>query len=194
MPAYSYRALNSTGKTVKGVLEGDSERQIRSQLRTQKLKPLDVKSVIQKESANSTQTQSFFQRGKKLSVRDLSLVTRQLSSLVQSGLPLDETLQVAAKQARKESIKGILLQVRSRVLEGRSLAQALGENPRAFDHMYRAMVRAGESAGFLGQVLERLAEYTETSQHTKQKLQMAMIYPMVLLGVSITVISLPPNG
>jgi len=190
MPAYSYRALNSTGKTVKGVLEGDSERQIRSQLRTQKLKPLDVKSVIQKESANSTQTQSFFQRGKKLSVRDLSLVTRQLSSLVQSGLPLDETLQVAAKQARKESIKGILLQVRSRVLEGRSLAQALGENPRAFDHMYRAMVRAGESAGFLGQVLERLAEYTETSQHTKQKLQMAMIYPMVLLGVSITVISL----
>ncbi len=84
----------------------------------------------------------------------------------------------------------MLLQVRSKVLEGRSLAQALGENPKAFDHMYRAMVRAGESAGFLGRILEQLAEYTESSQHTKQKLQMAMIYPLVLLGVSFGVVGL----
>ncbi|GAB1258617.1 GspF family T2SS innner membrane protein variant XcpS [Aurantivibrio plasticivorans] len=192
MGAFSYKALDTAGKTVKGMVEGDSERQVRSQLRSQKLKPLTVKSVsgsVKENAANSTAKVSLFQRSARLSSKDLSLITRQLASLVQSGLPLDETLQVAAKQARKESIKALLLQVRSKVLEGRSLAQALGEHPRAFDHMYRAMVRAGESAGFLGKVLERLAEYTENSQHTKQKLQMAMIYPFVLLGVSFAVVT-----
>ncbi len=190
MGAFSYRALNPAGKTIKGVIEGDSERQVRGQLRSQQLKPLVIQSVSQKEAANSPSGKSFFGGGKKLSTRDLSLVTRQLASLVQSGLPLDETLQVAAKQSRKEKIKGILLDVRSGVVEGRSLAQSLGENPKAFDHMYRAMVRAGESAGFLGQVLERLAEYTETSQATKQRLQMALIYPVVLLCVSFGIVGL----
>ncbi|MGH1470440.1 MAG: type II secretion system inner membrane protein GspF [Cellvibrionaceae bacterium] len=191
MPAFSYRAINPVGKTVKGVLEGDTERQVRSQLRSQKLKPLEVHSVANKESAsNDSGSFLFFRRNKKLSSKDLSLVTRQIASLVQSGLPLDETLQIAAKQSRKQSTTGMLLQVRSKVLEGRSLAQALGENPKAFDHMYRAMVRAGESAGFLGKVLEQLAEYTESSQHTKQKMQMAMIYPLVLLGVSFAVVGL----
>lgn len=189
MAAFSYRALDASGKTVKGVLEGDSERQIRSQLRAQKLKPLSVQSVGQKEEGERTQPR-LFSRARRLNSKDLSLITRQLASLVQSGLPLDEALQVAARQSRKEGIKGLLLQVRSRVVEGRSLAQALGEHPRAFDHMYRAMVRAGESSGFLGQILERLAEYTETSQHTRQRLQMAMVYPFVLLGVSITVIAI----
>lgn len=189
MAAFSYRALDASGKTVKGVLEGDSERQIRSQLRAQKLKPLSVQSVGQKEEGERTRPR-LFSRARRLNSKDLSLITRQLASLVQSGLPLDEALQVAARQSRKEGIKGLLLQVRSRVVEGRSLAQALGEHPRAFDHMYRAMVRAGESSGFLGQILERLAEYTETSQHTRQRLQMAMVYPFVLLGVSITVIAI----
>lgn len=189
MAAFSYRALNPAGKTVKGVLEGDSERQVRTQLRAQQLKPLAIQSVARKEAADNAARPSLF-GSRRLSSKDLSLITRQLASLVQSGLPLDEALQVAARQSRKESIKGMLLQVRSRVVEGRSLAQALGEHPKAFDHMYRAMVRAGESAGFLGQVLERLADYTESSQHTRQRLQMAMVYPLVLLGVSFTVIGI----
>jgi general secretion pathway protein F len=190
MAAFSYRALNPAGKTVKGILEGDSERQIRLQLRARQLKPLVVHSVAHKESTSSGGRRGLLGGAKRLSSKDLSLITRQLASLVQSGLPLDETLQVAARQSRKESIKGLLLQVRSRVVEGRSLAQALGEHPKAFDHMYRAMVRAGESAGFLGQVLERLADHTESSQHTRQRLQMAMVYPLVLLGVSVTVIGI----
>lgn len=190
MAAFSYSALNPAGKTVKGVLEGDSERQIRGQLRSQQLKPLMVRSVAQKEAVEASSNRGFLSRSKRLSSKELSLITRQLASLVQSGLPLDETLQVAARQSRKESIKGLLLQVRSRVVEGRSLAQALSEHPKSFDHMYRAMVRAGESAGFLGQILERLADYTESSQHTKQRLQMAMVYPLVLLGVSVSVIGI----
>jgi len=190
MAAFSYRALNPAGKTIKGVLEGDSERQVRLQLRAQQLKPLAVRSVSEKNRAEASGGRRLFSGSRRLSSKDLSLITRQLASLVQSGLPLDESLQVAARQSRKESIKGMLLQIRSRVVEGRSLAQALGEHPRAFDNMYRAMVRAGESAGFLGRVLERLADYTESSQHTRQRLQMAMVYPVVLLGVSVTVIGI----
>ncbi len=186
MGAFSYRALDATGKTVKGTVEGDSERQVRVQLRSQQLRPLDVASVTKREKERSP----LFHRTKNISGRDITLITRQLASLVNSGLPLDESLKAAAKQHRKTHIKETLLHVRSKVLEGLPLAQALGENPKAFDDMYRALVRAGESAGYLGPVLERLADYTESSQHTRQKLKMAMIYPFVLLGVSVTVISL----
>jgi len=191
MGAYSYRALNETGKTVKGILEGDSERQVRGQLRAKKLKPLEVVSVSGKagrEAASSSGWRSRF--GGKINTRDLSLITRQLASLVKSGLPLDEALHATARQHSKPHIKQILLQVRTKVLEGLSLAQALGESPNAFDEMYRALVRAGESSGYLGPVLERLADYTQTSQQMQQRIKMAMIYPIVLLVISLSVIVL----
>ena len=187
MGAYSYRALNGVGKTVKGIVEGDSERQVRTHLRGQQLKPLAVEAVASRTATAKPGWKGF---QKSINHRDLSLVTRQLASLVASGLPLDEALQSAARQTRKAHIKETLLQVRSKVMEGLSLAQALGESPRSFDHMYRALVRAGESAGYLGPILEQLADYTETSQHTSQRLRMAMVYPFVLLGVSVAVIGL----
>lgn len=192
MGAYSYQALDANGKTVKGILEGDSERHVRSLLRQRQLKPLDVRSSSQKRKSAAGQAPAgrklFGGAGPKLSHKDIALVTRQLASLLQSGLPLDEVLQAAATQSRKPAIKSLLLQVRSRVLEGLSLGQAMAEAPRAFDTLYRAMVRAGESAGFLGPVLEQLAEYTESSQETRQKIQMAMMYPVVLLCVSMGVV------
>ena len=191
MGAYSYRALNETGKTVKGILEGDSERQIRSQLRAKKLKPLEVISVHGKQKTDDAGASlSGWRRrwNSRLSSRDLSLVTRQLASLVKSGLPLDEALHATAKQQQKPNVKQVMLQVRTKVLEGFSLAQALGENPVAFDEMYRALVRAGESSGYLGPVLERLADYTQSSQQVQQRLKMAMIYPVVLLFISFAVI------
>ncbi len=187
MGAYSYRALNELGKTVKGVLEGDSERQVRAQLRAQQLKPLDVTGISGQRSTKAADWKGW---QKSIGPRDLSLVTRQLASLVASGLPLDEALQSAAHQSRKSHITQILLQVRSKVLEGLSLAQALGESPRSFDRMYRALVRAGESAGYLGPVMEQLADYTESSQYASQRLKMAMIYPVVLLAVSVGVIGI----
>ena len=192
MGAYSYRALNQAGKTVKGVLEGDSERQIRSQLRSQQLKPIEVSSTsgVTKAANGGSSDRSWGRSKTRLGRSDLTLLTRQLASLVASGLPLDESLQTAARQNRKGNVKEVLLQVRSRVLEGLSLAQALGENPRTFNDMYRALVRAGESAGYLGPVLERLSDYTESSHHTSQRLRMAMIYPLVLLGVSVAVIGI----
>lgn len=193
MGAYSYKALNEEGKTVKGILEGDSERHIRTQLRTKKLKPLEVSSATGEApaatSGESFNLSSMFrQRAAKLSVRDLSLITRQLASLVKSGLPLDEALHATAKQSQKANVKRVVLQVRTRVLEGFSLAQAMGDNPAAFNDMYRALVRAGEGSGYLSPVLERLADYTQTSQQLQQRIKMAMIYPIVMLVVSLAVI------
>lgn len=189
MTAYRYQALNAAGKLIKGVLEGDSERQVRSQLRGQDMRPVEVA-----EANNTAQSGKsgwnlslFFSR---ISVSDLALITRQLATLVDANLPLDEALQAAAEQSRSSRIKGMLLQVRSRVAEGHTLAYAMGEFPSVFNEMYRAMVNAGEHAGYLGPVLQQLADYTEQRQYTGQKLQMAMIYPFILLGVAVAVVLL----
>lgn len=187
MTAYRYRALNNEGKLVKGVLEGDSERQVRSQLRSQSMRPVEV--VVANRQAATTKSRwrlPFLQS--RISAGDLAMLTRQLATLVQSNLPLDEALQAAAEQSRSSRIKGMLLQVRSRVAEGHTLAYAMAEFPLAFNEMYRAMVNAGEHAGYLGPVLEQLADYTEQRQYTGQKLQMAMIYPFILVGVAIAVV------
>ena len=191
MAAYKYRALDSDGKLIKGVLEGDSERQIRAQLRTKSLRPIEVTSAGRR-AANGTRADPGAKRGwfaPRLSASELALVTRQLATLVASSLPLDECLQAAAEQTRRASTKALLLQVRSKVAEGHTLAHAMGQFPQTFGDMYRAMVTAGEQAGQLGPVLEQLADYTENRQHTAQKLQMALIYPFVLIGVAIAVVS-----
>ncbi len=191
MAAYKYRALDSDGKLIKGVLEGDSERQIRAQLRSKSLRPIEVTSAGRRV-ANGTRADPGAKRGwftPRLSASELALVTRQLSTLVASALPLDECLQAAAEQTRRASTKALLLQVRSKVAEGHTLAHAMGQFPQTFGDMYRAMVTAGEQAGQLGPVLEQLADYTENRQHTAQKLQMALIYPFVLIGVAIAVVT-----
>lgn len=186
MAAFSYRAVDDQGKLVKGSIEGDSERQVRAQLRAQKLKPVSVESVQSKETQQQASDNRLF--APRLNTKDLTLLTRQMASLIQSGMPLVEALQGVAKQSRKQSMQALVLQIRSRVLEGLSFAQALAEHPRSFDSMYRAMVNAGEQAGFLGPVLDRLADYTETSQITRQKLVSAMVYPMVLMFVCVAIV------
>lgn len=185
MAAYSYRALDANGAIVRGVLQGDSERQVRVQLRSQSLKPLEVKVTSGDTAVGRFQWRS----GPRLTGNDLAIITRQLATLVQSGLPLTDALQASAKQCRKPKIQELLLQVRSRVQEGFSFANALGEAPRSFDQLYRATIKAGESAGYLGPILTRLAEYCESGQDTRQKLAMAMIYPAILVLVSVSVIA-----
>ncbi len=191
MAAFKYKALDTSGKVVKGVLEGDSERQIRAQLRTKSLRPIEVASAGRR-AANNASSEGGIRRGlfaPRLSASELALMTRQLATLVASALPLDECLQAAAEQTRKSSTKALLLQVRSKVAEGHTLAHAMAQFPQAFGDMYRAMVNAGEQAGQLGPVLEQLADHTENRQHTAQKLQMALIYPFVLIGVAIAVVT-----
>ena len=186
MTAYRYKALNPQGKIQKGIVEGDSERQVRVQLRGKSLRPVEVEVANRPGASRSGGRVSLLRA--RVSAGDLALLTRQLATLVPSNLPLDEALQAAAQQSRNARIKGMLLQVRSRVSEGHTLAYAMGEFPQVFSEMYRAMVNAGEHAGFLGPVLQQLADYTEQRQYTGQKLQMAMIYPFILIGVAIAVV------
>ena len=188
MPAFRYKALDAQGKLVKGMLEADAPRQVRSQLRAKQLKPVEVVEAggLRPQRAVPGRFQLFKPR---LGAAELSLVTRQLATLVASALPLDECLKAAAEQTRRSSTKALLLQVRSKVAEGYTLASAMGQFPQAFGEMYRAMVHAGEQAGQLAPVLEQLADYTESRQHTAQKLKMALIYPFVLVGVAVAVVT-----
>lgn len=188
MAAYSYQALDANGKKVKGVLEGDSPRHIRQLLREQGLKTLDVELSAESNVQKRQSTRWQFRRV-SLNVGELSLFTRQLATLVQSNLPIDEALKAVADQTSKQSIKSLVLEVRSKVVEGHTLAYALEEFPQVFTTMYIAMVKAGEHAGFLGVVLERLADYTESSQYTQQKIKMAMIYPIILVFIAFGAIT-----
>lgn len=186
MAAFTYRALNAESALVKGVIEGDSERQVRALLRAQSLKPLRVAASSDKHQSKRASWRHWY--APRMSRGEMALVTRQLATLVQSGLPLADALQSTARQARKPRIKSLLLQVRGRVVEGHTLAYALGEIPRSFNDMFRATVRAGERSGYLAPVLLQLADYSESSQHTQQKLRAAMIYPLVLVSVAVAVI------
>ena len=187
MAAFEYAALDTGGKERKGVIEGDSPRQIRQQLREQGLIPLSVEEVEKKESQqNKTFSFSFRQ---SISAADLALLTRQLATLSQSGLPLDEATSTVARQSEKPKVKRLMMGVRSKVMEGHSLAEGLGKFPHAFPELYRATVAAGEQSGHLDTVLERLADYTEARQQISQKLQMAMVYPVLLTVMSILIIA-----
>jgi general secretion pathway protein F len=184
MAAFSYIALDAQGKKVKGLLDADSERQVRGLLRLKDLKPVEVHATSRKTESKA----SWVTFARHWSVAELALVTRQLATLVQSNLPLAEALQAVAEQSSRPAIKSVLMSVRSRVNEGHSLAHAMGEHPAVFSDLYIGMVRAGEHAGFLGVVLDRLADYTEKTQHSSQQIKTALIYPVVLLLVSLAVI------
>jgi len=183
--AFEYKALNKQGKQLKGVLEADSSRQIRQQLREKGLMPVEVNQVASVTSKKSSKSFRY-----KISAAELALITRQLSTLVQSALPIEESLQAVAEQCEEAKVKSIVLAVRSRVVEGYSLADSMAEYPDIFEKLYTAMVAAGEKSGHLDTVLNRLADYTEQRQAMRSKLMQAMIYPVMLTVVAIGVISL----
>lgn len=183
MAAFLYQALDERGKQKKGVLEGDSARQIRAQLRDRGWTPLSVEATTQKEKS-----QSIFSRSPKISTADLALITRQLATLIQAGLPIDESLKALSEQTGKQKTKAMILAIRAKVLEGYTLAKALAEYPRAFPHLYRSTVAAGEHAGHLDTVLNRLADYTEARQASDQKIKLAAMYPIILTVVAIGIV------
>ena len=185
MGAYEYSALNAKGAEKKGIIEGESSRQVRQQLREQNLTPLRVVEVAQKEKQR--QTRQHFTRG--ISVTALALMTRQIATLVRSATPLAEALTTVARQTDKQRLKSLLMAVRGQVLEGHSLADGLAQFPHVFDELYVATVRAGEQSGHLDLVLERLADYTEMRQQTRQRVQLALLYPIILTLMAIGVVT-----
>jgi general secretion pathway protein F len=185
MGAFEYVAMDQAGKQAKGLLEGDTPKHVRQLLRDRKLLPVSVTEVAQKEARR----QKSFSFRKGISAAELALVTRQLASLSQSGMPLEESLLAVSQQNENPRTKSILLGVRAKVMEGYSLADGLGEFPQAFPELYRATVAAGEQSGHLDIVLERLADYTESRQQLRQNITNAMVYPSALIVMAIAIIS-----
>ncbi len=187
MAAFAYQALDASGRRKDGMIEADSPRQARQLLREQGLTPVELTEAIEKVK-QQTQRKSWLQP--RISTAELALLTRQLATLVAAAIPVEEALKAVAQQTEKEKISTLIAAVRSKVLEGHSLAEGMAAFPFVFDQLYRAMVAAGEKSGHLDTVLNRLADYTEQRQQLKNKLLQAMIYPIILTLVAISVIAI----
>jgi general secretion pathway protein F len=184
MPAFAYQALDETGKTQRGVLQGDTARAVRGSLRERGLSPLSVEEV---QEGESQQRGIFARRG--IGGIELALLTRQLATLIGAGLPIDEALGALTEQAENERQRRMTLALRARVMEGASLAQAMAEFPESFPEIFRATVGAGEQSGRLDSVLEKLADYAEARDALKQKIIAALAYPVLLAIVALSVVA-----
>ena len=189
MAAFDYQAVDSKGKTKKGVIEGDTPRQARALLRDQGLMPTEVTPTLAKTTTKSGKSTTRKDKG-KVSAAELALITRQLATLVESGLPLEESLMAVAEQGEKNRIKSMIMGVRTKVTEGYGLAESMGEYPKVFNHLYRAMVAAGEKSGHLDKVLNRLADYTEQREQMRSQLIQALVYPVIMTVVAVGVIAI----
>jgi len=188
MAAFEYTALDIAGKQKKGILEGDTPRQIRQILREKQLIPLEVEGVNKSAKQKKGEPKNALSRS-KISAADLALITRQIATLVKAAIPVEESIKAVAEQSEKRKQQTMLLGIRARVVEGHTLADALTEYPKVFSELYCSMVAAGEKSGHLELVLERLADYTESRQAISQKISGALVYPVILSVVSIAIVS-----
>lgn len=181
MPTWRYTAIDAAGRDQQGTLEADTPRHARALLRERALTALGVEEIAGRERAASP-----FRRG--LSADDLSLIIRQLATLVRAAIPVEQALAAVAEQAESPRAREVVQAVRARVLEGHSLADALGEFPHIFPEVQRATVAAGEQAGHLDVVLERLADHTETQQARRGSIATALYYPAFLVVTAMVVV------
>jgi len=180
MPAFKYNAQDPNGKLQKGIIEADSSRQARQKLRDKGFIVLNIDQSNKKNSEGKSKL--------SINTKDLALITRQLATLLQAGMPIEEVLAAVAEQTEPPKTKGLILSVRSKVLEGHSLAKSMGEFPEAFSELYCGTVAAGEKSGHLDVVLQRLADFTEKQLEMKLKVQQALIYPSVMVFVAIGIV------
>ncbi len=182
MPAYRYEAADAAGQLARGVIDADSPRHARGLLRDRGLAPLEV-SAVQDGAAGSGRS-----IGGRLSAADLSLATRQLASLLSARLPIEQALDAVVEQAERQSVRERFAAVRSEVVGGQTLAQALARQPRDFPEVYRALVSAGEQSGDLALVMSRLADYIESRTALAQRIGLAFTYPAIVTAVAMLVI------
>ncbi|MDA8363777.1 MAG: type II secretion system inner membrane protein GspF [Gammaproteobacteria bacterium] len=189
MAAFEYQALDAKGRAVKGVVEGDAERQVRAILRERGLTPMHVAAIraARSEAQTPGAARRLWRRG--ISGSELALLTRQFATLVHAGLTIEECLNALVEQTESARTRTVLAGVRGRVLEGQALARSMGDFPEAFPDIYRNMVDAGEQSGKLDEVLERLAGYTEERQALQNKVLLAFIYPALVTIVALSVVA-----
>lgn len=180
MPTYRYLALDLEGRRRRDVIQAENERHARELLSDRGLFARHLEEI---RGARQRR------RGQRLDAERLTLLTRQLATLIDAGIPIGQALEALASQADREAARALLLSLVNRVREGYSLADSLKAHPASFDRLYVALVAAGERAGQLPQVLERLADHLERSQRQRQKAKGALVYPLVLILVSVGVVS-----
>lgn len=185
MPIYSYKGLDKTGKEIKAVINAESDIQAKS-----KIKSLGVMLIDIKEKKSKSNSSLSIGTGKKVAITDLAMMTRQLATLVKAKIQIVEALAALQDQVDNDYLKIVLSEVKQDVNEGSSLAKAMGKHPQVFNNVYVNMVEAGEASGNLEIVLLRLADFTEAQMKLKSKIQGAMLYPLIMIGVGSALISL----
>jgi len=190
MAAFEYQALDAKGKTVKGITTGDHAKQVRAELRAQGLIPVQVKSVSESKAKDAQGKGGRASSKVKIKTNDLSIMTRQMATLLDSGMTVEETLNAVIKQSEGHKIKSVMSDVRALVTEGYSLSDAIALYPNSFPEIYRASISAGEQSGTLDKVLERLADYLENSHAMQQKISQAIVYPIFLFVMCSGILAL----
>ena len=188
MPAYTFEALDVQGQTRKGVMEAETVKAARSQLRAQALVPLKVDPVVAGETGGSAGSKAGFFAPRVFNGAKLAIWTRQIAGLITSGLPLERALTALADEAEDDKQRNLIAALRAEVNAGSSFARALGQHPREFSEIFVAVIGAGEQSGHLGGVLERLADDLEESQALKAKLIGAALYPAIVTLIAIGIV------
>ena len=186
MPVYEYRAFNTAGRAVKGIVDADSSRAARLKLRRNGIFPTELREEADAQGDKREFDVLRFLRRVKL--QEVAIMVRQLSTLLSAGLPLVESLSAIIEQVSNPALKKIVTQVRERVNEGSTLADAFAQHPRIFPSLFVNMTRAGERSGALEIVLERLADFTENQVAFRHKISAAMVYPILMTFVGIGVL------
>jgi general secretion pathway protein F len=186
MPAFSYEAVDRAGSTSKGVLNADSARAARAELRGQGLVPIIVDPIANQLDETGLTKRSAF--GNRLSTLELALFTRQLASLLEASLPLEQAFSALQEQAERAYVRDLVASIRSEVIAGASLSDALAKHPRDFTDIYRALVTSGEQIGQLARVLSRLADYIERRNALVQKVRLAFTYPAIVTVVAFLIV------
>lgn len=189
MPAFHYLAINAEGNKQKGILEAENVKHARQLLRDKGLIPLETHAAHKKKGlSNFNRLTPKALLNRRITHQELALMTRQLATLLAAGMPLEEVLTAVAEQTEKPRTKSLILSVRGKVLEGHSLAHAMRDFPDAFSPLFCSTVASGEKSGHIDIILQRLADYTEQQAKTRQKIQNALIYPSIMIFVSVGIL------
>jgi type IV pilus assembly protein PilC len=180
--SYAFRAVDSLGAKVKGEVESDSKQGVTELLRGRGLIPLEVKL-----KGNSLELS--FDRFHPVKLEDLSLMTRQLSTMISSGLSLMRALIVLEEQTESKTLKAAVVAIRQNIESGASLSDAMARHPKIFSQLYVAMIRAGETGGFLEDALIRVSEQLESQNRLRRQVRSAMVYPAVVSGIALCVVA-----
>lgn len=192
MPLFEYTGLNAAGKTVKGMREADSQKALRSSLRKEGVYLTNVSAATAKGTGSEAEASVGGRSwgSGRVGANDIAIMTQQLATLVGAGIPLVEALTALVDQVEHPRLRRILSQVKQRVNEGSTLADAVADHPRVFSNLYINMIRAGESSGTLEIVLNRLAEFTASQANLRRKVMGALAYPAVMMIMAVVIIGI----